>query len=113
MGKRIHHLPVVEDGKLVGILSDHDVRRALALDKIEQITEPGQHTRLMENFDAGHIMSKNVETTTPTATLAEAAKQMIENNIGALPVIEAGELVGIITETDALRACVSALGESS
>jgi CBS domain-containing protein len=111
MGKRIRHLPVVEGGTVVGILSDHDVRRAMALNKIECITQPGEQIRLMENFDAGRIMSRNVETTKPTATLTVAAKQMIDNKIGALPVIEAGDLAGIITETDLLRACVSALGD--
>lgn len=112
MAKRIHHLPVMDDGKLVGILSDHDVRRALAVDRIQQVTEPDHHLRLMENFDAGDIMNSNVESTTPTATLAQAAQQMIDNKIGALPVVEAGDLAGIITETDLLRVCVSALEAS-
>lgn len=112
MANRIHHLPVVDDGQLVGILSDHDVRRALALDRIEQITHPEERVRLMEKFDAGAIMNKEVETTTPTATLAEAAEQMIGYKIGALPVVEASKLVGIITETDLLRACASALEAS-
>ncbi len=113
MSKRIRHLPVLDDGKLVGILSDHDVRRALALDRIEQITKPEERIRLMEKFDAEHIMNRNVKTTTPTATLAQAAKQMIENKIGGLPVIEASALVGIITETDLLRVCVNADRDSS
>jgi CBS domain-containing protein len=112
MAKQIRHVPVVEDGKLVGILSDHDVRRALALDNVEQITDPEQRIRLMEHFDAGRIMSKNVQTTTPTATLADASEQMIENRVGALPVIDSGRLVGIVTETDILHACVRHLDES-
>ncbi len=111
MGKRYHHLPVVEDGNLIGILSDHDVRRALALDKVEKITDPSAHLRLIEDYDARRVMKSDVETTAPTATLAEAAGQMIEKKIGALPVIEAGSLVGIITETDLLKACVSGLAE--
>lgn len=113
MGNQIHHLPIVEDGKLVGILSDHDVRHALALDRIEQITQPDQRIRLMEDFDAGAIMKREVETIKRTATLAEAAKQMIDYKIGGLPVVEEGDLVGIITGTDILRACAGALGESA
>jgi acetoin utilization protein AcuB len=112
MGRRIHHLPVVEDGRLVGILSDHDVRRALALDRIQQVTEPDARTRLMENFDARDIMNRDIQTATPTATLAEAAKLMIDNKIGALPVVAADELAGIITETDFLRACRKVLEDS-
>lgn len=113
MARKIHHLPVVKDGTLVGILSDHDVRRAMALDSIARVTEPDERMRLMENFDAGDIMNSNVETTTPTATLGQAAKQMIDNKIGALPVVEAGKLAGIITETDLLRSCLNALESSS
>ena len=109
MRRQIHHMPVLEEGKLVGIISDRDVRRALALDKIEQTIDPDQRIRLMENFDAGRIMTKDVETTTPTSTLAEAASQMLENRVGALPVLEGGNLVGIITKTDILRACASEL----
>jgi len=113
MGQQIHHLPVVEDGKLVGILSDHDVRRALALNKIEQIIHPELQNRLIEEgFNAGGIMSKNVETTTPTATLQSAARRLTEKEIGALPVLEGETLAGIITETDILRACVNVLEES-
>ena len=112
MGKRIHHLPVVDRGVLVGILSDHDVHRALALDKIEQITQQDQHFRLMEGFDAGRIM-RTVQTTTPQATLAEAAEQMIEKGVGALAVVESGELAGIIAESDLLRACVGSLRDAS
>lgn len=113
MRKQIHHLPVLESGRLVGIVSDHDVRRAMALDKIEQITDPDQRIRLMANFDAGRIMSKQIESTTPTATLADAARQMIERRVGALPVIEAGSFAGIITKSDILHASATALGESA
>lgn len=109
MGRQLHHLPVVEDGQLVGILSDHDIRQAMALDKIEQILDPDQRIQLMENYNAGRIMSKVVETTTPEATLAEVACQLTDRGVGALPVLDGHDLVGIITKTDVLRACVGAL----
>lgn len=109
MKHRIHHLPVVEGGKFIGILSDHDVRRAMAMDRIEKITDPSEHVRLMEEYEARKIMHTYIETVEPGATLAEAAKPMIEYKIGSLPVVEAAELVGMITETDILKACVEAL----
>jgi CBS domain-containing protein len=57
-------------------------------------------------------MNRDIQTATPTATLAEAAKLMIDNKIGALPVVAADELAGIITETDFLRACRKVLEDS-
>lgn len=109
MAKRIHHLPVVADGELVGVVSEHDVRRALALDDVETIKEAAQGIRLMGNFDAGKIMSSKVETTAPDATLSEVAEQMLNHKVGSLPVVQRGELVGIITDTDLLQACAAAL----
>ena len=109
MGRKMHHLPVVDDSGLVGILSDRDVRRALALDKIEQVTHPHQQFRLMEDVDAKRLMHREVQTTTPETTLADAAAQMTGNKIGALPVVDSGEVVGLITETDILRTSVESL----
>lgn len=109
MAKRIHHVPITEDGKLLGMVSEHDVRRALALDKIQTIKEAAQEVRLMGDFDAGKIMSHSVETTTPDASLADAARQMVEQKVGSLPVIKDEKLIGIITETDLLQACAATL----
>ena len=113
MALEIHHLPVLEEGKLVGILSDHDVWRAMALDKVDKITNPAQqHIRLVEDFNAGRIMHRQVVTTSPESTLAEAARLMLEHKIGCAPVLDDETLVGIITETDILKACVSAMVDS-
>lgn len=112
MGKRIHHLPVVEEGRFVGILSDHDVWRALAIDKIEKIRDPGQQQiHLAESFNAGQIMQREFVTITPDATLGEAARIMIERKVGCAPVLDGDELVGILTETDVLQACLAGLTE--
>lgn len=105
----LHHLPVMEGRRLVGIVSDHDVRRAIARDRIEKITDATAHVRLMENYDTRQIMHKDVVTITADATLAAAATRMIEDKIGSLPVVDGDELVGIITETDILKACIQAL----
>lgn len=111
MEHRLHHLPVVEKGRLVGIISDHDVRRAIAMDRIEKITDRVEYVRLMENYEARRIMHDYVETIDPGATLAAAAARMIEDRIGSLPVVDGDELVGMITETDILKACVDTLDD--
>ena len=77
----------------------------MALDTIEQITEHEHRINLMENFNAGRIMNSSIQTTAPTATLTEAARQMIDQDVSSLPVVEQDDLVGIITKTDILRAC--------
>ena len=65
----------------------------------------------MEDCDAGRIMHRKVVTTTPDATLAQAARLMIANDVGCTPVLEEEKLVGMITDTDILRASAAALAQ--
>ena len=82
-------LPVVGDGRLVGIVTERDIREhASALD----------HTRV----DAA--MRTNVITVTPGECVENAAHLMLEHKIGGLPVMAEGKLVGIVTTTDIMRA---------
>ena len=96
---RIRHLPVLdEDGSLAGIVSRSDLfRGALA-------TALGYGTvaqdRVLESLVAKQVMTTEVITTTPDTELADAARIMIEKKIGCLPVLEAGKLVGILTQGD-------------
>lgn len=88
--KHIHGIPVTnKDGDLVGIISDTDIKKA-------------RLNHLMHAPVKG-FMTKNVKIITPDRTLDHAESMMIENNIGRLPVVENGKLVGIITRTDVLR----------
>ena len=90
---RIRHLPVVEEGRLVGIITDRDIRSAASGSSLEQVK-------------VGEAMTRNVITVAPEAQVQEAAKLLLTHRIGGLPVLKGGELVGIITETDLLKAFV-------
>jgi acetoin utilization protein AcuB len=94
---RFRHLPVVEDGQLVGILSDRDLRPVLL--------SPGlARARVRE------LMSEDLTTVGPDAPLEEAASLLVVKKIGCVPVVDHGRLVGIVTETDLLAVLVELLG---
>ncbi len=96
---RIRHLPVLdENGQLAGLVSQRDLFRG-ALAKALGYGERAQR-QLMETLVVKEVMTSDVITTTPDTPLAEAAHVLAERKIGCLPVVEAGRLVGIITEGD-------------
>jgi acetoin utilization protein AcuB len=101
----IRHLPVVDEGALVGMVSDRDVR-GLASDVLsgaelsEQLARP-----------VSEVMSSDVVTVDPETEIVEAIDLMIEHKIGALPVVADSQLVGILSYVDVLRVARSALGE--
>jgi acetoin utilization protein AcuB len=98
----ISRLPVVDrSGKLVGIVTEKQILRyspsnATTLDRWE-IKE------VMNRITMDEIMAKNVVTVSPDTPLEEVARIMIDSEIGGLPVIDKGRLVGIITETDLFK----------
>ena len=101
---RVRHLPVLEDGTLVGIVSDRDLR--LAMPSPLGMETP-EFVALVEGTRVDAIMARDVITTGPTDTLEDAAVRMTRSRVGALPVVDAeGALVGLISETDVLRAFV-------
>jgi acetoin utilization protein AcuB len=94
---RFRHLPVVEDGQLVGILSDRDLRPVLL-------------SPTLARARVGELMSENLTTVGPDALVEEAASLLVVKKIGCLPVVADGRLVGIVTETDLLGVLVELLG---
>jgi acetoin utilization protein AcuB len=99
---RMRHLPVVDDGELVGIVSDRDLRLAMPS---PLGAERPEFVALVESTPVDAIMSRDVITAGPTDTLEDAAVRMRRSRVGALPVVDAlGKLVGILTETDILHA---------
>jgi len=97
---KIGGLPVLEDDRLVGILTDRDIRSAASAASLEQIT-------------VGDAMTRNVITVAPETPVQEAAKLIVAHRIGGLPVLKGGELVGIITETDLLKAFVELVEQAT
>ena len=102
--RRIRHLPVLEDGRLVGIASDRDFRAAAP-----PFGDPDRAVALAE-IRVGEVMAREVVTVASDDPIEQAANTMRERRIGCLPVIEDGELVGIITASDVMDALVYLVG---
>ncbi len=97
---RIRHLPAMENGKLVGIITDRDIRSAASASSLEQVK-------------VADAMTRNVITVSPETQVRVAAKLMLTHRIGGLPVVKKGELLGIITETDLLNALVEIMDQAT
>lgn len=98
----IRRLPVVEGGHVVGIVTDRDLREAWASDA-STLSAHELHY-LLDKIPVRDVMTTPVITVTAETPLEDAVTQMAEKKIGGLPVLRDGHLVGILTETDALRA---------
>lgn len=104
---RIRRLPVVDHGKLVGIVTWGDIREAQP-SWASTLSIYEVHYRLAKT-PVKDIMTRDPITVSPETSLPKAALMMLEYKIGALPVVEGKRVVGIITETDVLRAMVREL----
>jgi acetoin utilization protein AcuB len=108
--KRVRHLPVVDDqGQLVGVVTDRDLRHAMLSPAVAQLLGRSAHRRLrglrheLKDLRVRDVMTWVVTTTHPEATVAHAAVVMFEQRLGCLPVVKNGKLMGIVTEMDLLR----------
>src|SRR5262245_23385903 len=111
---RIRHLPILgRDGALVGIVTDRDLRHCLFSPAISDEIGGAAIDKLLEAAPVAQTMSAPVITVTSEADVAIAARVMLEHKIGALPVLEGERLVGIVTETDLLRAVCRADADCS
>jgi len=106
--RQIRHLPVVEKGRLVGLISDRDIRAAAPSSAASMAPEAREE--FLDQLKVGHVMTKQVLTATPETPIEEAALLMRQHKIGCLPVLEENLLVGIITETDIFGVLIEVLG---
>lgn len=100
-------LPVMAEGRLVGIVADKDIREALNSPII--MRERWQDEDLMDHATVEACMTPEPIIVTPETRVVEAARLMRDRKIGGLPVLQGDELVGIVTETDLLDALIRLL----
>jgi len=104
--KRFRHVLITEGPKLLGIVTDRDIR--LNLPSPATSLSVWEINYLLAQLTVASVMTKSLVTVSPRRDTREAALLMLDHKIGALPVVDGGQLVGIITETDLLRAYVKA-----
>ena len=107
--RNIKQLPVVDDqGNLVGILTDRDIKQAWA--SPATTLSIYELTYVLQKLTVESVMVKDLITITPDATIERAAKILHDRKIGSLPVVEDDKLVGIITSTDLMEVLLDGLG---
>jgi acetoin utilization protein AcuB len=108
--RRIRHLPVVDYEKgLVGIVTDRDLRQVLFDPLIR--ARAAHLADALKTVRVTDVMTRAVLTVQPETPLRDAIRLMHERKVGALPVVSAGRVVGILGETDVLKTFAQALGQ--
>jgi len=109
--ERIRHLLVTDGGELVGIVTDRDIR--LNMPSPATSLSVWELNHLLTKLTVDEVMTRSVMTVGPDREASDAARLMLDHRIGALPVVDGGVLIGIVTETDLLRAFVESAGEAA
>jgi CBS domain-containing membrane protein len=104
---RIRHLPVLKNGRLVGLVSHRDLLRAQISDMAALTAVETEAVR--RAIHASQVMTRDVRTVGPDTPLLEAARLIHKLKLGCLPVLEGDTLVGIITESDFVRLVIEGL----
>lgn len=104
--RRIRHLPVLDAGKLVGIVAEADLR--LALPSPATSLDVHEINYLLDKLPVSELMTKAVITTTASTPIQETARTLVRHEVGALPVLEGEALVGILTWSDILESLFGA-----
>ena len=108
--RKIRHLPVVDDrGAVVGIITDRDLRSAALAPALEEYLTDAARKRVrrvgvtLESLRVKDAMTCNPVTAGPDMPVSQAMALMLERHVGSLPVLDNGELVGIVTDRDAVK----------
>ncbi len=105
----IRHLPVLEKGKLVGVITDRDLKRAAPSDATS--LEAHELLYLIANIKVREIMTKNPITVPHNFTIEEAAEILLQAKISGMPVVDKqGNVIGTITQTDLFKVLISLTG---
>jgi acetoin utilization protein AcuB len=108
--QRIRHLPVVSGTRLVGIVTDRDIREAVP--SPATTLSRGEIAYQLDTTPVKTCMTREVVWITPDMPMVQAAWILLDRKFGCLPVVEAGTLIGVVTELDCLQAFLAAEGGS-
>lgn len=101
----VRHVPVVDRGELVGMISDRDLHASFSL-----LRNDNTHARVALSTPVSELMSADPITVDPDTEASEVASLLVENRVGAIPVVDAdGKLAGIISYVDVLNALMEKL----
>lgn len=106
--ERIRRMPVMENGRLIGIVSDKDLLNASPSDATS--LSMWEVSYLVNRIKVKDVMTKQVLTIAEDMPIEEAARIMVDNKVGGLPVVRNGDVVGLITETDLFKVLLELMG---
>jgi CBS domain-containing protein len=107
---RIRHIPIIDEGQLVGILSDRDIQRC-APSMLSRVSAD-EYNAIFENTLISRVMTRDPQHVSPDTPLHAVAATLRTHKLGCMLVVENGKVIGIITKDDMLAALVRLLDEN-
>jgi len=101
LGKGVKHIPVLEGSKLVGIIAESDIAKAIGL--FRKVAKGRHWDAKLKQFKVSDVMKTQVITAKADTPIGKIAKLMLENRISSVPIVEGEKLIGIVTKTDLIR----------